>query len=172
MNSKMSPEKARALRDEVQKGHVRHRPSPFAPQPGTRKHRELRFDARHHDEIDQVRKLLEGLEGIDVADGSSAGSLSIWYELHDYTLKGLETALVNQGVHLNNSLHCRLMRMMIAYAGINNLVIPLLALTGANRLLAALTTTPWLGFARGAIITLLLALSVSFFTKRGCFWRT
>ena len=61
---------------------------------------------------------------------------------------------------------------MIAYAGINNLVIPLLALTGANRLLAALTTTPWLGFARGVIITLLLALSVSFFTKRGCFWRT
>jgi hypothetical protein len=116
MNSKMSPEKARALRDEVQKGHVRHRPSPFAPQPGTRKHRELRFDARHHDEIDQVRTLLEGLEGIDVANGNSPGSLSIWYELHDYTLKGLETALVNQGVHLNNSLHCRLMRMMIAYA--------------------------------------------------------
>lgn len=37
---------------------------------------------------------------------------------------------------------------------------------------AAVTTTPWLGFARGAIIILLLALSVSFFTKRGCFWRT
>jgi predicted acyltransferase len=61
---------------------------------------------------------------------------------------------------------------MIAYAGINNLVIPVLALTGADRLLSGLAATPWLGFVRGAIITLLLALSVSAFTRLKVFWRT
>ena len=61
---------------------------------------------------------------------------------------------------------------MIAYAGINNLVIPVLALTTANRFLASLVTSPWLGFLHGAIITLLLALSVSFFTRHKIFWRT
>jgi predicted acyltransferase len=61
---------------------------------------------------------------------------------------------------------------MIAYAGINNLVLPVLALTGADKLLSGLEVRPWQGFARGAIITLLLALSVSFFTKRKIFWRT
>jgi predicted acyltransferase len=61
---------------------------------------------------------------------------------------------------------------MIAYAGINNLVIPLLCITGANNLLSMMATTPWLGFLRGAIITLLLALSVSAFTKCRIYWRT
>ncbi len=61
---------------------------------------------------------------------------------------------------------------MIAYAGINNLVIPVLALAGADRLLSRLAVTPWLGFVRGTIITLLLALSTSLFTKRKIFWRT
>jgi predicted acyltransferase len=61
---------------------------------------------------------------------------------------------------------------MIAYAGINNLIIPVLALTTANKFLASLDSSPWLGFAHGTIITLLLALSVSFFTKRRILWRT
>ena len=61
---------------------------------------------------------------------------------------------------------------MIAYAGINNLIIPVLALTMANKFLSSLVSSPWLGFVQGAIITLLLALSVSFFTKRKIFWRT
>lgn len=61
---------------------------------------------------------------------------------------------------------------MIAYAGINNLILPLLALSGLDTLLSRLTVSPWLGFVRGAIITLLLALSVSLFTKLKVFWRT
>jgi hypothetical protein len=61
---------------------------------------------------------------------------------------------------------------MIAYAGINNLIIPLLALTGVDQLLSGLARAPWLGFARGAIITLVLALIVSAFTKSKVFWRT
>jgi len=61
---------------------------------------------------------------------------------------------------------------LIAYAGINNLIIPVLALTMANKFLSSLVSSPWLGFVHGAIVTLLLALSVSFFTKRKIFWRT
>ena len=61
---------------------------------------------------------------------------------------------------------------MIAYAGINNLILPVLALTGVDKLLSAMATTPWLGFVRGAIITLLLALSVNVFTRRKVFWRS
>jgi len=61
---------------------------------------------------------------------------------------------------------------MIAYAGINNLVIPLLGLTTANEVLSSLASSPWLGLVRGVIVTLLLALSVSLFTKRKIYWRT
>ena len=61
---------------------------------------------------------------------------------------------------------------MIAYAGINNLVIPILALTGIDALLSRLAVTSWLGFGKAVFVTLLLALSVSFFTKRRIFWRT
>jgi predicted acyltransferase len=61
---------------------------------------------------------------------------------------------------------------MIAYAGINNLITPVLALVGADKLLTQFATTPWRGFWKGAIITLLMALAVSFLTRRKIFWRT
>jgi len=61
---------------------------------------------------------------------------------------------------------------MIAYAGINNLILPLLGLTSLDRLLSTLDTSPWLGFVRAAGVTLLLALSVSLFTRLKVFWRT
>jgi predicted acyltransferase len=61
---------------------------------------------------------------------------------------------------------------MIAYAGINNFITPLLALTGGSALLAHLATTPWLGFVKGAIVTWLMALMVSWLTRRNIFWRT
>jgi predicted acyltransferase len=61
---------------------------------------------------------------------------------------------------------------MIAYAGINNFITPVLALVGADTLLTHFATTPWRGFWKGAIITLLMALTVSFLTRRKIFWRT
>lgn len=61
---------------------------------------------------------------------------------------------------------------MIAYAGINNFITPVLALTSASGLLARWATSPWRGFWRGLIITLLMALTVSFLTRRKIFWRT
>jgi hypothetical protein len=61
---------------------------------------------------------------------------------------------------------------MIAYAGINNFITPLLALTGVDWLLTKFAVTPWLGFGMGLIITLLMAITVSFLTRRKIFWRT
>jgi len=61
---------------------------------------------------------------------------------------------------------------MIAYAGINNFITPVLALIGADRLLSAFATTPWRGFWKGVIVTLLMALTVSLLTRRKIFWRT
>jgi predicted acyltransferase len=61
---------------------------------------------------------------------------------------------------------------MIAYAGINNLIIPLLGLTSLNTVLARFDTSPALGLVHGVIITLLLALSTCAFTRLRIFWRT
>lgn len=61
---------------------------------------------------------------------------------------------------------------MVAYAGINSLILPLLALTRLNDLLQILTPTPWLGVLRGAFITYLIALATTLFTKRKIFLRT
>jgi predicted acyltransferase len=61
---------------------------------------------------------------------------------------------------------------MIAYAGINNFVIPLLGVTGILSVMNSLVTTPFLGFLKGLIVTLLLMLVTSFCTKKKIFWRT
>ncbi len=61
---------------------------------------------------------------------------------------------------------------MIAYAGISNLVPPLLALTYIGELLRSITQTPWLGFLRGLLITILLGYIVKLFTKYKIFLRT
>jgi len=61
---------------------------------------------------------------------------------------------------------------MIAYAGINNFIIPVLFLTGGMKALDSLNSPPWAGFLRGLIIILLMAITVSFFSRRKIFWRT
>lgn len=61
---------------------------------------------------------------------------------------------------------------MIAYAGINNFIIPILSLTGLMKLLNMISVTPWLGFLKGLIITILLSIFVSLCTKLKVFWRT
>lgn len=54
---------------------------------------------------------------------------------------------------------------LISYAGINNLVFPLLILLQVKMILDSIFTTPWMGVIEGAIITLLLALLTKVFTK-------
>ncbi len=61
---------------------------------------------------------------------------------------------------------------MIAYAGISNLIPPILGITYLGSLLNLMVITPWLGFVKGMIITLLLGYIVSLFTKEKIFLRT
>ena len=52
---------------------------------------------------------------LTVQDGLLPNSLSVWYEISDYTLQGIETALVERGFHLENSLYCKLVRAVVYY---------------------------------------------------------
>ena len=61
---------------------------------------------------------------------------------------------------------------MIAYTGVNNFIAPALALTGVQGVLAGFVTSPWRGFLSGLFVTLLLAVVVSFLTRKKIFWRT
>ncbi|NUN71363.1 MAG: DUF5009 domain-containing protein [Bacteroidetes bacterium] len=61
---------------------------------------------------------------------------------------------------------------MIAYVAGNVLILPILSLTALMPVLNMLTVTPWLGFVKGVIFTLLVAAATQFFTKKGLFWRT
>lgn len=61
---------------------------------------------------------------------------------------------------------------MIAYAGINNFVIPLLGITGLLSIMNAMVVSPVLGLLKGVIVTFLLMLATSFCTKKKIFWRT
>ena len=61
---------------------------------------------------------------------------------------------------------------LVAYAGVNGLLIPLLALTGLGSAIAAFTSSPWLGAARALGYTLLLAAFAAFCTRRKFILRT
>jgi predicted acyltransferase len=61
---------------------------------------------------------------------------------------------------------------MIAYVGMMNLLLPLLALTGIDGLIRMFTAAPWAGFARGLVYTIALALIVKVFTRHKLYWRT
>jgi len=61
---------------------------------------------------------------------------------------------------------------MLAYAGGTNLLTPVVTLLYVDYFLAQVLSTPWLGVLKGIILTTLLALAVSFFTKRKIFWRS
>ncbi len=61
---------------------------------------------------------------------------------------------------------------LVAYAGVNSLLVPLLALTGIGNLIATFTATPWIGALRALFYTLLLATFAAFCTKRKFILRT
>ncbi|HEX3720534.1 MAG TPA: DUF5009 domain-containing protein [Verrucomicrobiae bacterium] len=61
---------------------------------------------------------------------------------------------------------------MIAYAGVNNFINPLLALTGLAAVLDHWASSPWRGFWRGVLVTLAMAVVTTLLTRRRIFWRT
>jgi predicted acyltransferase len=61
---------------------------------------------------------------------------------------------------------------MIAYAGVNNFINPLFALTGLAAILDQWASTPWRGFWRGVLVTLSMAVVTTLLTRKKIFWRT
>lgn len=61
---------------------------------------------------------------------------------------------------------------LVAYAGVNSLVPPVIGLLGIETLITNLTPTPWLGALRGAFMTYLVALAASVCAKRKIFLKT
>lgn len=109
----MNPERARKLRDELR--HRSHRHHGLTPQPGSQKQRRLHFDALRPEQAEQVRQLLTGIEGLRVDSTDKNDCLVVCYDLTEYTLEGLEKALISQGFHFHNSLYCKLQRALVYF---------------------------------------------------------
>ncbi|MGE5318647.1 MAG: hypothetical protein ACM3KD_00570 [Hyphomicrobiaceae bacterium] len=76
------------------------------------KTREIVFYPLPIDQAERALSLLAGLEGLDVTAGADRYRLQVRYHICEYTLEGLETALANQGFHLDNSLLSKLKRAL------------------------------------------------------------
>jgi hypothetical protein len=81
------------------------------------KHREIAFQDLHPD-LDQTRaaaRLLAGIEGILTATPLSPTSVTVSYDVLRTTLKEIESALIDTGLHLDSSLIHRLRRALYYY---------------------------------------------------------
>ena len=78
------------------------------------KTRELAFNATPPGQAERALRLLAGLDGLQVSVAEPR-VLSVRYNLCEYTLEGLEAALVAQGFHLDGSLMQRLKRALAHY---------------------------------------------------------
>jgi len=76
------------------------------------KNREIVFNALPVGQAARALNLLQGMEGLEVAAGEDGNHLWVRYQVCEYTLEGLETALTSQGFHLDNSLLYKLKRAL------------------------------------------------------------
>ena len=76
------------------------------------KHREIVFHPLPPGQAERARVLLDGLEGLRAVTEADRNRLLVTYQVCEYTLEGLETALSSQGFHLDNSLLSRLRRAL------------------------------------------------------------
>ena len=93
-----------------------HRPHPLAPQAGTRKHREIRFcKLKQTQLVADALALLATLPRLEVAPGTLPNGVSVWYEISDHCMEGLEKLLEDRGFHLENTLYCKLIRALVYF---------------------------------------------------------
>ncbi len=79
------------------------------------KTREIVFHPLPPDQAERARQLLDGLDGIEASLGQAAHVLIVRYSVMHYTLEGLETALMVQGFHLDNSLLQKVRRALARF---------------------------------------------------------
>jgi hypothetical protein len=82
---------------------------------GTQKQHELFFSADPPGQAECALELLKGMEGLRVEPGPQPNSLLVSYCLLDYSMEGLETALVNEGFRLDGSVWHAIGRKLVHY---------------------------------------------------------
>lgn len=91
------------------------------------KTREIVFSALPLHQAEAALILLDGLQGLRVELGRHSNSIMVHYDVSDYTLEKLESALSAQGFHLDNALLQKLRRALVYFCERNqrdNLSVP------------------------------------------------
>lgn len=81
-----------------------------------KKEREIVFHALPPGQLERALVLLQGLEGLWVAAGADGTRLLVRYDVCEYTLEGIESALMLDGFHLDNSLLSKLKRSLAYFS--------------------------------------------------------
>lgn len=76
------------------------------------KHREIVFHPLPPGQGVRAAELLAGIDGLSVSWCEAQHCLRVRYNICEFTLEGIETALVEQGFHLDNSLLVKLKRSL------------------------------------------------------------
>ncbi len=79
------------------------------------KTREIVFHDVPVGQAERAHALLDGMDDIATSIEARNGVLKVRYNVHDYTLEGLEKALETQGFHLDNSLLQKLKRALVYF---------------------------------------------------------
>lgn len=79
------------------------------------KQRDIVFSNEPPEQLEQAYLLLSGLPNCKVEYGNTPNTLRVTYNLHNYTLEGLENALTEEGFHLDHSLLHSIGRKVIYY---------------------------------------------------------
>ena len=79
------------------------------------KQRKLALHPAYPERANEAARLLEGLPGIQVKPGRSGCHLTLRYNVCEYTLAGLEKALLSQGFQLAPSLLQKIKRALIHF---------------------------------------------------------
>lgn len=79
------------------------------------KQRDIVFSAEPPGQIERAYRLLSGLPDCKVEYGDAPNTLRVSYNLHNYTLEGLENGLTEEGFRLDTSMLHTIGRKVIYY---------------------------------------------------------
>lgn len=79
------------------------------------KHHDIVFNTEPPGQVERAYQLLSGLPNFEVEYGNTPNTLRVSYNLHHYTLEGLENGLTEEGFHLDDSTLHNVGRKIIYY---------------------------------------------------------
>lgn len=82
---------------------------------GLNKQRDIVFSAEPPGQTERACQLLSGLPDCEVEYADTPNTLRVSYNLHNYTLEGLENGLTEEGFHLDDSMLHNVERKIIYY---------------------------------------------------------